>query len=69
MWLWIAVISSPLSINLVMTGVISVSSSTRSPITMASPCIGAKATQPPSASAGLMAMPSSVTCRSDRGRP
>src|SRR5437879_3922961 len=64
-----AVMSSPLSRSLVMTGVISVSSRTRSPITIAWPCIGAKATQPPSARAGLIWIPSSVTCRSDRGRP
>src|SRR6266481_3494881 len=64
-----AVISRPPLSNFVITGLISVSSSTRSPITMASPCIGANATHPPSASAGLIATPSSVTCKSERGSP
>ena len=35
---------------------------------MAPPCIGLNATQPPSANAGLMVTPSSVTCRSVRGK-
>ena len=38
-------------------------------MTMAPPCIGLNATQPPSASAGLMVTPSSVTVRSVRGKP
>ena len=59
----------PVSIILVITGLISVSSSTRSPMTMAPPCIGLNATHPPSASAGLMVTPSSVTFRSVRGKP
>ena len=54
----------PASISFAITGLISVSSNTRSPITMASPCIGLNATQPPSANDGLMATPSSVTVRS-----
>jgi gamma-glutamyltranspeptidase/glutathione hydrolase len=41
----------------------------RSPMTMASPCIGLNATQPPRASAGLTVTPSSVTLRSVRGKP
>ena len=32
-------------------------------------CIGLNAAQPPSAKAGLMVTPSSVTCRSVRGKP
>jgi hypothetical protein len=44
-------------------------SSTRSPITMASPCIGMNAIQPPSANVGLMVTPSSATVRSLRGNP
>ena len=38
-------------------------------MTMASAIIGLNATQPPSASAGLMVTPSSVTVRSVRGNP
>src|SRR5258708_2188735 len=52
-----------------MTGLISVSSSMRSLITMVRPCIGLNATQPPRANAGLMVTPSSVTVRSVRGKP
>jgi hypothetical protein len=48
-----AVISIPFWMSFVMTGAISVCSSTRSPIAMACPCMGLNATQPPSASAGL----------------
>jgi hypothetical protein len=57
------------SISFVMTGLISVSSSTRSPITMGPSCIGLNAIQPPSASDGLIVTPSSVTVRSLRGKP
>src|SRR6516164_1207876 len=52
-----------------MTGLTSVSSSTRSPIIMACPCIGLNAIQPPSAKAGLIATPSKATTRSLRGKP
>jgi hypothetical protein len=38
-------------------------------MTMAWPFISRNATQEPSASDGLMATPSSVTLRSERGRP
>ncbi|MGY4416776.1 hypothetical protein ACVWW4_008512 [Bradyrhizobium sp. LB7.1] len=38
-------------------------------MTMAPPCIGLNATQPPSASAGLIVTPSRVTERSLRGKP
>ena len=43
-----------------MTGAISVSSRTRSPITIAPPCAGLKAVQPPSASEGLIVTPSTL---------
>ena len=59
----------PLSIRLVITGFISVSSKTRSPIIIAPPCAGLNAAHPPSASAGLMLTPSRVTERSLRGKP
>ena len=51
-----------------MTGLISVSVSTTSPITIAPPCAGSNATQPPNASAGLIATPSTATFRSERGK-
>ena len=53
----------------VITGLISVSSNTRSPITMASLPMGLKATHPPSANPGLTVTPSSATVRSLRGKP
>src|SRR5215475_295084 len=59
----------PLSISLAMTGLISVSSSTRSPMTIAPPWTGLNAVQPPSARVGRMVTPSSVTLRSLRGNP
>src|SRR5579872_3931831 len=68
-WLCTAVISMPPSISLSMTGFTSLSSNTRSPMTMACPPIGLNVTQPPSASAGFMLTPSNVTARSDRGKP
>jgi hypothetical protein len=52
-----------------MTGSISVSSRTMSPMTMASLPMGLKATQPPSARVGLIVTPSRVTFRSVRGNP
>ena len=52
-----------------MTGFTSSWVSTRSPITMAPPPAGWKASQEPSARAGSIATPSSVTLRSVRGRP
>ena len=51
------------------TGLTSLCSSTRSPMTIAMFPIGSNAIQPPSAKAGRMVTPSSVTCRSVRGKP
>lgn len=66
-WLCTAVIPNPSAMSFAMTGLISVSVSTRSPITIAEVPIGRNAAQPPSASGGLMRTPSTVTSRSDRG--
>ena len=67
-WLCRAVISMPLSARRLMTGPTSASVKTRSPMTMVWSLISWKASQEPSASAGLIAIPSSVTLRSGRGR-
>ena len=53
----------------VITGVISLSSKTRSPIIIALPWTGLKAVHPPSANAGFIVTPSSVTFKSVRGKP
>src|SRR5678816_3819224 len=51
-----------------MTGVISSSVSTRSPIATTPPVTAFIATHPPSANAGLIDTPATVTCRSLRGK-
>src|SRR6185437_12194695 len=67
-WLCKAVTSMPPSWSFFMTGLISSSVMTRSPITMAALPAGAKASQPPSAKPGLIATLSTLTLRSVRQR-
>src|SRR5215212_10004090 len=68
-WLCSALCSMPPFCNASITGVTSDSSSTRSPIAITwPPPISLNAAHDPSASAGLIATPSSVTARSPRGK-
>src|SRR5262249_16563996 len=62
-------VSMPFSITWAHPGLLSFSSNKSSPIPLGSPCMGLNAPQPPSARAGLMVTPSSVTLRSVRGKP
>src|SRR4051812_32940123 len=60
---------APPSASFFITGLTSSAVSTRSPITMAVPPWLRNASQLPSAKPGLIATPSTVTCRSVRGSP
>jgi hypothetical protein len=59
----------PSASSLLITGLISLSVRTRSPIIIALSPIGSKAIQPPRAKLGLRFTPSSETLRSLRGSP
>ena len=70
-WLCSAVCSTPMDCSLLMTGATSLSSSTRSPMAMASPppaAVALNATHEPSASAGFTSTSATATCRSARGK-